>query len=547
VDELYVDHIVPMGAAVEQLQRMNRAYQAAFETLLRDLGHLQVIELLVRGMNRELPHRSVDGVLAQLQQLSDAFTDTLAHWPGYSGGRARQHTEYVVYGHSATNREIIARDLLRRLQRARFNELCETAFREEDIVVNETETVRGRLCGLVADVCAQVLLVSSVEEEMAEVVERALETHASAPRPGVVAPQRGRDAVETLLSLGASDVGIPAHPLRRALRTPAALGSIGTTLVGNLPGPPSLAGALLQLGLTRDVQRLGPAIQGGGSPLAQALATARIRQLAAYAQLPEAELRTQIAGVRTEADAERIADRVSGRYQSSRGWCSALALVNLIGLVNTAANPPADPFSERPGVWLVWVGQIAVGGANTVSSFAGMVVRFGEGGRWESYCTALGRLAAVITIVTGLATAIMAFRRGETVEGIIGLAQAAGGVLLFFGGPWAVAGAVVITATSIAQAILAATEGVPESRRAVLTLLEACKERPKVARVLAANAQLRRRYERFEAYVRESDAFVPVFENQYNFLFPRHTSNARSFLREHHVADSVIDAYVTPV
>lgn len=540
VDELYVDYITPMAARVRQLRSDNRRYQRLVETYMEELGHLHVIDLLVGVMANEQNSSSVSTLQRRLEQIHGDFCDWMSR-------HSADLAERRMGGAVARRRQGTADCLLRKLQSDRFNHLVETAFIELEHVVNENETTRTRICGLVADVCAQVMRVASREQRLAQLIDNALEAHAAAAVPSRTRPVRGNNALETLMSLGSSNVGLPSPPIAyRAITVSNYATSVGTTLMGNLPGPPCLAGALLSLRLADDVRHIGGALRGGGSM--RSIHATRLRQLATYAQLEQSELQRLIGAARTQRQVDELAERIAGRYQSGHGWCSALAIISFIGLIQAATDPPADPFSRDPSAWVTYAANVASGGANTFSGVIGMVIRFGEGGTAEGLCTALGKLGAVLLIVASSVEAVVHFTRGETADGFLALATAAGGILLLCPGPWAVAGAVIVTTTSIIQVIRAELEGSPDSRRAVKGLLESLRRQPRVRSVLRNDSWLRTRLSDFESFVDDCDEFTAVIEWTDQFRNPMRfqgSTSPRAALRELGVQSSVIDTFIT--
>ncbi|WP_437733444.1 hypothetical protein [Sorangium sp. So ce1335] len=534
VDELYLDHLIPMDELIRSLQRCNQDFSAGVMRYLQQLKHLHVAEILIRVMGEQPGAPNVDPLLDPLGELVRGLSDALDDHP----------TVRAVFPGLTSRRARIAAALWSKVQSHRFNELSERAYIEHDVVVNETETVRERICGIVADAYAQLSQVPEFEERVGEVIERALERHMSdgpAARSRIN-PVRGDNALETLMSLAASDVGLPSDTAARFLSAAAAIGAMGTTIVGNLPGPPSVAGAILQITGLRDLRHIHVVRPGMSLPFREPPhVTRRIRQLAAYAQLEESQLRADIMAARSLDDVEDIADRINGRFQSGRGWCSALAVVSLIGLVSTGLSMPDEPMSWSSVSSYVYYAQLASGGANTVSSVIGMFVRFGESGGWQRIAGALGHVSAAIMIVANAANAIyLIFVEDRVADGLFAAALSVGGAMVLFGGPAvALAGAVVIAGTTIAQVIFDMLQDLPESRRAVLALLEECKEQSLVARVLRHNGALRRRYEGFERLVRGSAAFVPVYVGLID------STNVRQRLRDMRVSESVIEAFTT--
>jgi hypothetical protein len=541
VDELYVDFIVPMGERLESLRADNRRYGDRVRAYLRELGHLHVIDLLVGVMAAEPGAADVTALQTELAGVHQAFTD-------WMGEQDQVEVEVLIGEGIARRRRRSGRYLLDKLQSPRFNELVRTAFVELEWVVNERETTRTRICGLVADVCAQVMRVGSLEEELDQIIDRALEAHAAAACPERVSPVLGANALETLMSLGASNVGVSSAPFAGTLFTVADFATrVGTTLVGNLPGPPSLAGALLSLRLATDVRAISSAVRGIGVGPLTAIEALRVRQLATYAQLDEAVLRAELGAARTQADVDALAERIGGRFQSGPGWCSALAIIAFIGVIHTAQNPPADPFAADPAAWTIFAANLASGSMTTFSGVVGMIVRFGEGGAAEALCLGLGRFCAVLMVLTAVVEGVVAFRRGDTGGVVLSFFTAVGGILVFCPGPWAVAGLVVITATILVPLLLDRVEGAPDSRRAVKGLLRSLREQPRLARVLANVDTLATSLEAFESYVDESDAFITVVEWSDNMggALSTRPRVARTELRAHGVSDTVIDAFVT--
>ncbi|MCA9618883.1 MAG: hypothetical protein KC731_07675 [Myxococcales bacterium] len=506
VDELWTDHLVPIERATFELSQHTGGYRNALQAFQRELAMLNSVETLLNVM-ADCGGTHVDALKAELREVSDAFGGAAGRWPGMSGARALERSERVIYGRARTRH---ARDLMRRLRAPSFNELVHRAFIEEDVVVNEQTTVQGAICSLVADACAKVVQVGAVAHELERLIDQALERHL---RDGAGETlRRGDDAIDTVLSLARSDVGLQeSYGAADLMDTATTLSGIGTTVAGNLPGPPSLAGALLQLRLQGELPQLSAAIRQGR--LSAGFLELRVGELAALGRMTRGEVEAALR-LGPDGDGELIS-RITSRYQSGAGWCSALAVVSLLGLLWSASNMPDDPFDPHSGTaWALWVTDIAGGSINSFSSFVGMLGHFGEGGRWERFCTGLGNVGAGIAVAAGLIRAYRAYQQSDLPGGIIAVASVAGGVLLFFEGPWGALGAVVVTACAVASAVLDEIRNGPDTRKTVLALLEQFEgeSQRKIHALVSQSSTLRQALDRFVHSVTESDAFVGLIE-----------------------------------
>jgi hypothetical protein len=506
VVELHSQYLDPMGDTVMRLRSSNSRYREAIQNYMRQVGRLHVVELLLRVMGEEPRTQAVGGLVRSLESLQRAFTRTLGEWPGATGEDAAMVTEDVIFSDGADDRRRFADRLLDKIEEPRFSALIQQAFDLDDVVVNESYTIRERLCGLMADVFAQVSMVGGVGARAARLMDRALQCADGPPERSRTQAIVGQDALQTLLSLGGSNLGLPEHRAANALGGAAAVGAVGSSLVGNLPGPPSLAVAILQLRLTREVLKISSVVQGRGAGDLATVADTRIQQLARFGGFEPADLRNRLGQVRSPAGAQDLAGELSGRYQSGQGWCSALAVINLIGFINTALNPPAEPFNYRvDSPWTVWAAQLAGSGASSVSSLIGMFARFGAGGAWEPFALGLGEFCAITIIFAGAVNFIIAFQRGNTEDGVVAFAQIVGGVLVLCSGPWAVAGAAILVGVAVVE--VARGRRIPGSKRVVLGLLEACKTDPTIARVLDRNGELSRQFDDLVSAVNDSLVF----------------------------------------
>jgi hypothetical protein len=266
-------------------------------------------------------------------------------------------------------------------------------------------------------------------------ISRLLETgyRALARGPGLdQAVQEIDDALSTIgqAAVGAKPVG--DTPLKCLLNAVGSAISSTTGAVGSLPGPASLAGAMVEVSIT---MALPASVNAHG---ASAEVVARYRSaLAKIAEIPEQEViaaENLMRAATSEAEfataAGRLSNRLNARFMTSPSWGGAMGILNLLGLLLTIGQ--SDDVTGRK-----WVNVIG-GTVNTGLAAVQFTGAFASGGRFAGevagkIANGIGAFAAILSVVSGAMTFYDGYTKHNEGDMWAGGLTALGGAATFVG------------------------------------------------------------------------------------------------------------------
>lgn len=340
------------------------------------------------------------------------------------------------------------------------------------------------LCSALREAHAALLLSPQTEDLAGRALRDAVDSVGTSASP---AELRGATALEDVVSLvPAEDPGAPASMAAAALRSFAgtiangfegvvmgfsdtrhrrlvnptafvtALGQVGT-YAGNLPGPPSLCGAVMNLHLQHVVSRFASGVPSEDRELRRVVEA--LRRTVALSEEDAVKLETlaylrRAPSRQTVEEFEHLIGKVSARYQGGPRWTTGLGVLSLLAVTATAyatygteherqrrAGDSDELHHLRIGLA---VAPVVQGTATVLSAvFQRVAIRRGlDVGASSIHTTIAGHLgsfAAWFGVAVYLGGAGVALHDGNYADSISGGVSAAAGVLMILGGPYTIA------------------------------------------------------------------------------------------------------------
>jgi hypothetical protein len=483
-------HIVPLRRDAGELQAMN----VGANTLTLDCMAACAPLLIMRNLFTYF--REVEPTFS-LPIVASGISMTIESAQQHLVDRALQN----LYPAVVAERSTLAGELLQKLEDPEFERLAAQALTEPDMIVPigaAEGSLRGFLCGAIADAYMQLAFVPAYQERVRQDID-ALLARIPAGGTGRPALQRASTAAATAMSVARLDgddaraLSAQGPPSTEAspgwLQWGAAMNAMLSSTVGNLPGPPSLAVALAQVRLASELEFL-VRVPGGAARAAEPLYRSVLESMIRVGNMNEVVYQNGgtmagglVSALRNAQNPSALgpyAERYASRFEAGRGWCSVALVLALLGLIANLnrASDPATPLN------LTYFANLTGNTATLGAAVLGVMGRL-HGGYGAQWAGRLGRFAATIAILTNTIRVWDAVLSGNTTEIRDGSLQLGASIGVLVPIPLVQIGSIAIILSDAVNALvqLYSEARRPKTHRMFMALAESFRRSPEVRRL----------------------------------------------------------------